>query len=177
MHRDVRRALEWKPVQTAGIAIGLALVLALAGERWALGRLLRDARIEGRQVHSQALALGTGDLSESAAAVDRVLLRMERPDVSVTALRVLDSLPAEVRLDSFELVMEPNPSLALQARVEARDMEHLSTVLSQLVDRINRRFHGGEAVFSIRDVDIGGDPAEAAGGLNRYRIAFSIDPT
>jgi hypothetical protein len=174
IHRRIRRHLEWKPVQVAGIAVGLFLALLLIGEAFFLAGLQRSAESERRLLRNQMQDSAGTMLSGYEEAFTQVMQRIDRPSCADTVLLTMASLPANVWLKKLDIDVATRPVMKVTASVEARDMEHLRTSLAQLVTKINARFSSPQAL-TLNAIDV--DPVPRIDGqvAPHFTIVFELD--
>jgi hypothetical protein len=177
MHRQMRRALEWWPVQLTGIILGLILLLGLVGENLYLRSLLNDENREHGAIRTAMVVNGKGVmLTEQAAALTQVLDLADRNRLIDAAHRLPDGFPAPVRLRELDLDMSSPPTLKLSAMVQARDAQELTVLLTRVVELVKGTF-GNAQSFSLNDIDIRLDYSEMEQAGNRYQIAFQLELT
>lgn len=79
IHRQVKRDLAWRPVQWAGLAVGILPTLMLAGESVLLDYKLQSARAEQQSLRTEMDAAPQDALGEAETALDQVLQTVKRP--------------------------------------------------------------------------------------------------
>jgi hypothetical protein len=174
IHRRVKRQREWKPVQLAGIAVGLLLVLLLLCEAFMLDGKQRTAEDEGLQLQNQMRASTGAVLTDYAQAFEQVMQRVDRPSCADAVLLTMASLPVNARLKELDLSLMPNPVIKVTALVDARDTDQLRTTLAQLVANMKTTFTNAQPL-SISDIDVGPAPDDDRRGLPRFTIAFQLE--
>lgn len=173
-HRRVKQDLEWKPVQWAGILVGGLLLLALTGENLFLNRLKHIETVE-RQRNQQMLQDPAGTtLADYENLLDRVLYHAEQPTCADAILRMLATLPAEVRVKTLNVKVDDPPEVKLDAVVRAKSANHFKTSLALLVSKIKQTFINTEN-FSINDIDIRMDPRGKEKAAFHYRISLRLN--
>lgn len=174
MHREVKQALAWRPVQWAGIAVGLILLIGLCGEHFLLRNMLGDARKEHQGLQQQAAMATSGImLSEHSETFDQVLNTAERLLLIDAAHRMPTSFPPGVQLRQLELQLESPPSLKVTARVTAHSTDELQMTLMVLISQIKQNFKNAQAL-SLNDIDISLEQAGDGKTPSFYRIAYEL---
>ena len=175
MHRQVRQLLEWRPVQWAGIFIGLVLVLGLLGEHVALRNMLAAARHTYQSTQHHAAQTITGPtLSEYPATLDQVLSSARRSLHIGTAHRMPAGFPNRIQLKTLELDLMSQPTMKVTAQVQAQNADQLQDMLGQLIVKMAERFNGARTL-SLNDIDISLTHSNGMQSLNRYLISFALE--
>jgi hypothetical protein len=177
MHRQVKQALAWMPVQWVGIAVGLVLLAGLAGEHFVLRSMHHKARNEYRTLQQYAMNESSGmGLSEYPHILEQVLGRGRRALLVDAVHRMPADFPDAVQLNKLELVAEDEtpPSLAVAALVRARNADELQGMLKGLMARLNQRFQSAPTL-TLNDFDIRLDRSGGGREPNRYHIEFRLE--
>jgi hypothetical protein len=171
IHRQVKRELEWRPVQRVGLALGVLLVLLCAGGNLALQGHLKGAGEEVASLKSRLGIAGPGDLAAYEETLDQVLIQEARPRCADTLVQLLASLPAGAQPREIKLETEPQEALLFTALVSSGDARQLSVALQAFVEELRRRLPAA-AALSINDIDI---RADQAGDPSGYLIALRLE--
>ena len=174
IHRRVKRKREWKPVQLAGIAVGLLMALLLIGEAFWLAGMQRKADNEHRRLRDRIQASAGTMLSDYEEAFAQVMQRIDRPSCADTVLLAMASLPPNIWLKKLDIALATRPVMKVTASVEARNTEHLRASLTQLVARMKTSFKSAQA-FSINDIDVDSAPKSSHPDSSRFTIVFQLD--
>jgi hypothetical protein len=175
IQRQMKRAMEWWPVQLTGIVLGLILLLGLVGENLFLRSLNNDANRGHRSLETSMVGHGHGMmLSEHAGALNHVLDMTGRKMLVDAVHHLPDGFPAPVRLKELDLDLASPPTLKLAAMVQARDARELTVLLSRVVTLIKGTFENIQS-FSLNDIDIRFDSPDQGQSANRYQIAFQLE--
>jgi hypothetical protein len=172
-HRQIRRELEWEPVQWTGIFIGMLLLLLLVGENLILGRMFRAEADITQDLYQKMHSLDGITLSDDESAVDRVLQTIEQPRAYDAVYRLLVSLPDGVRLKKMDLVLETPSEVSLTAFVSAMDTDRLKDILTQLTNQIRHHFKSAQG-FSVNDIDVRKDSSNNMNLTAPYLISLKI---
>jgi hypothetical protein len=174
MHRQVKRRLEWRPVQLMGVAVGLFLVVLLVAEAFCLSSMQRTAEDDHRSLQKQRRASADIVLTDYAVAFEQVMQRIDRPSCADTVLLTMASLPANIWLQELDMDVAPSPAIKVTAFVDARDTDHLRRTLTQLVARMKTNFKNTSAL-SINDIDVESTSGEDQQALFRFKIVFRLE--
>lgn len=172
-HRQIRRGLEWEPVQWTGIFIGMLLLLLLVGENLILGRMFRAEADITQGLYQKMHSLDGITLSDDESAVDRVLQTIEQPRAYDAVYRLLVSLPDGVRLKKIDLALETPSEVSLTAFVSAMDTDRLKDILTQLTNQIRHHFKSAQG-FSVNDIDVRKDSSNNMNPTAPYLISLKI---
>jgi hypothetical protein len=177
IQRQMKRTLQWLPVQMTGIVLGLLLLLGLAGENFFLRGLRNDENMERGVIETAMANHGQGAmLAAQAGALSQVLDAAARNLLIDAAYRLPDGFPAPVRLKELDLDLAGPPVLKLTAMVQAGDARELTALLTRVVSLVKETFENVQS-FSLNDIDIRLDSPGREQTLNRYQIAFQLELT
>ncbi len=179
MHRQVKQALDWRPVQWAGIVVGIVLLIGLIGEHVLLRTMHDSARSDFRSLQQRVIieSSGTG-LSEYPDTLEQVLSQARRSMLVDTVHRIPAGFPDQVQLNKLEFAAdnESSPSLTIAALVQARHADELQMILKRLMTELNGRFHNARAL-TLNDFDISLNRSGDGRTPNRYQIEFTMELT
>ena len=177
IQRQMKRTLEWRPVQLTGIVAGFLLLVGLVGENLFL-RSIQNA--ENREHGSIETAVANHDqgimLSEQAGALAQVLDMADRNMLIDAVYRLPEGFPAAVHLKELDLELASPPNLKLTATVNARDPQELTILLTRMVALVKGTFANARS-FSLNDIDIRSDLSDGVPSVNCYQIAFQLELT
>ncbi|MGA6926905.1 MAG: hypothetical protein WBY88_14550 [Desulfosarcina sp.] len=153
-YKPLKKELYWRPVQWAGIAVGLVLIVLLMVES---GYLRSWSTAVDRQLSGLIAAdprppeLVLGEISQ---AVEEIARTLQRPTGSTAALQTLLAAPDALSINRIALDASEVPHLNVSARVHADDPDQLKVVLKAFLDRLNERFDLMAGPLLEKDVDI-----------------------
>jgi hypothetical protein len=179
MHRQVKQALDWQPVQWVGIVIGIVLLIGLAGEYFVLRTMHDRARNEYRTLQQRAVIESPdAGLSEYPGTLEQVLSRARRSMLVDAVHRMPAGFPDQVQLNKLELAAdtESSPSLTVAALVRARNADELQVILKRLMAELNGRFQSAQTL-TLNDFDIRLNRSGGGRKPNRYQIEFTMELT
>jgi hypothetical protein len=179
MHRQVKQAIEWRPVQWAGAIIGLVLLLGLVGEHFMLRAMFAEADNNYHAMQRRAIVASPGvALSEYPDTLERVVGRAKRSILVDAVHRLPEGFPSHVRLRKLELSAGPGsaPSLKVATRVHAHDAEELQVLLQGLIVELKGRFQNAKSL-SLNDFDIRLSRPGNGHNPNRYQVDFTLELT
>jgi len=175
IHRQVKQALEWWPVQLAGIIFGLILLLGLVGENILLVRMLNKDKTENQSIQQLLVTHDSGvALSESADTLEQVLNMAAQSTLVEKIFRIPESFTSQLQLKKLDLALESTPTLKLAAWVQARNAEELTVVLTRLITQMKDTFNLSQAL-TLNDIDISLDLPRDGQMPNRYQIEFQLE--
>ncbi len=179
MHRQVKLAIEWRPVQWAGAIIGLALLLGLMGEHFMLRAMFEEADNIYHTLQRREIGAASGaTLSEYPDTLETLLGRAKRSMLVDTVHRLPEDFPNAVELRKLEFSAEPEsvPTLKVAAWVQAHDAEELQVILKGLIKELRARFQNAQSL-SLNDFDIRLNRSGGRHDPNRYEIDFALELT
>lgn len=175
IQRQMKRTMEWWPVQLTGIVLGLILLLGLVGENLFLRTLRAEESREYRSIETSLADHGRGImLSEQAGTLIQVLDMAARNKLINAVSRLPDGFPTQLQLRELDLDLTSPPTLKVAAMAQARDTRELTVLLTRVVAQIKGTFETVPA-FSLNDIDVRLDQPGQGAPVNRYRIAFQLE--
>jgi hypothetical protein len=177
MHRQLKKALEWRPVQWAGTIIGLVLIVGLIGEHFVLQTMYAKAENEYLSLQQSTIVeSSSAELSEYPDTLDQVLNRVRHAMLVDEVHRLPAGFPDQVKLKKLEMIADPelSPMLKVAALVEARDAEALQLILEQLIAQLKGRFESTRNL-TLNDFDISLNQSGDGSRLNCYLIDFTLE--
>jgi hypothetical protein len=175
-HRQIRRELEWEPVQWTGIIIGVLLLLLLVGEHLILGRMFQAEADITQDLYQKVHSSNRITLADDESRVDQVLQMIDQPQAYDAVYHLLVSLPDDVRLKKMDLTLETPSQVTLTAFVSAMDTDRLKDLLTQLTNQIRRHFKSAQN-FSVNDIDVRKDGSNNMNPTAPYLISLKIGLT
>lgn len=176
MHRQVKQAMAWKPVQWAGICIGLCVLCALSFEHFFLNQLLNNARIEYQSVQEQMADNAMAeDLTDQSATLDQVLELAHHSALADAAHRITAGFPAGTQLKELDFRNDSPPTLKIVALVAAHNADELQVLLSRFIIRMEEKFKTSQPL-TLNDIDIRLNRPGIGAEPNRYQITFQMEP-
>jgi hypothetical protein len=177
IHRQVKRAMEWWPVQMAGFISGLVLLFGLAGENLLIGRMLAEGKRDNQSIQQMLTSHDSGvALPEYADSLDQVLNKAAQKTLAEEAYRIPDGFGPQLQLRKLDLTLGSPSMLKLAAFVQARNAEELTKILTHLVIHMKDRFKDAQG-FSLNDIDISLDQPGEGQAPNQYVIEFQLELT
>jgi hypothetical protein len=177
MHRKVQQAMKWKPVQWAGICIGLLLLIGISCEQFLLGQMLKEARSNYQGLRQQMLDSGsTLGLSEYSSTLEQVLSMAKQSNQAYIAHGLPAAFPAGTELRELEYRFDYPPTVKVTAMVLSRDADELQVKLSRLIVQIKEKLITARDI-TLKDIDIRLHQPDDGKGLNNYEIAFQLELT
>jgi hypothetical protein len=179
MHRQVKQAIEWRPVQWVGAIIGLVLLLGLMGEHFMLRAMFEEADNNYHAMQRRAIIASPGiALSEYPDTLESVVGRAKRSLLVDAVHRLPEGFPGQVKLKELSFSADPEsvPTLKVAAWVQARDVEELQVLLKELVKELKGRFQNAQSL-SLNDFDIRLNRPGDDRNPNRYQIDFVLELT
>jgi len=173
IHRKIKRQREWQPIRRMGVAVGLVLVLLLAGEALFLRNELRKAEHDQHNLNRQMRSMTATALTDYTMAFEQVRQRVQRPAGPEPIRKTLACLPHNVRLTKLDLALADPPRLQVTALVEARDTERLRASLAELVANTRSHFQGAQA-FALKDIDVAPVPLDRRPALPGFSITYQV---
>jgi hypothetical protein len=170
-YKPLKFELAWRPVQWAGIAVGLVLVALLVVESGYLH--YRTGAVE-RQVHQLKMAGGEPPdmvLESVSLSLDEITRHLARPSGSGTIMRTLLAMPAGVAVNKLVLDVSATSRLNVEAVITADSPDAFKQILKTFLSQLNQRFSLKNHSLRERDVTIQLD----RGNGNEKKPVYMID--
>lgn len=171
-HRVLKKELEWKPVQYAGIAVGLILFFLLGLETIALHKWSHQFQLT--KSNDSLSVEESHKIKSYNEALDAILSELERRSPQEILHKIAKSLPPNVRIQEMFLETEDNPGVSLKGVVRADDPEQFKACLSTLIANINENIQG-RRVMTVSDIDFEVNKKQPGQGVQDYLINFRLD--
>jgi hypothetical protein len=174
-YKPLHKELSWRPVQWAGIAVGIFLTVLLAVESGYLYLKSGEAGRQMRQLISTAAQPPEMVLQNLSTALNDVTLGLARPSASVAIMRTLLAMPEGVSVKKISLDASGSPHLDLEAVVNVDHPDAFKAALTVFLDRLNQRFTMQDHPLREKDVTIHLDRGERGESSPVYRINFGFE--
>ena len=176
-HRSLKQELGWKPVQVAGMVIGLILILLLSAESFILWK-------EHKSVNpwiSESSMMTEIDpqqlIQEYNEALDMFLEETERISIRENLIKIAKSLPDNVFIEKIVIDVDTNPSVNLKGVIRATEPGRFKYYLSLLLNRLHEHIQGSRSV-RMQNVDLKLNEANGTElGYQNYSFEFKFNLT
>jgi hypothetical protein len=173
-HRVLKKELEWKPVQFAGVAVGIILFFLLGLETTFLYKWSHQIQLPGSNGENSFTAEESRKIQQYNEALDVLLNELERHSPQKVLRKIAKSLPSNVLIQEIVLETEDNPGVDLKGLIRADDPEHFKACLSTLIANFNQNIQGRRAM-TVSDVDFVVNQNPSGQGVQDYFIKFRLD--
>jgi len=168
--KDHAKAREWRPVQLAGVLIGLLMYLILGVEYYYLLRWSKQ------EVAPEIAANISGQSSREVieqynSSLDLVLNENRRKSSWRTMINLAKCLPENVQIKRMQIDLAEAPAVNLRCVIHAVDMTEFRSSLRLLLDEIAQTFVGSSKI-EARDVELGQIRQEQE--YTQYPITFTF---
>jgi len=172
-HKQLEKEQQWKPVQKVGIAVGLILLLLLAGEGLLLWKWSRPVELQAAQGRGASQREAVQALQQYNEALDLFLKESQRPSASKTIINLARALPENVWIKEMVVETEPSPGVVLTGTVRAARPGQFQETLSAFLDNLNAHFQGTGSL-GLQDIDFDTDNCTAGEGYHSCVIALKF---
>ena len=152
-HKLIEKEQHWKPVQKVGIAVGLVLLLLLAGEGVLLWQWSRPVGMENTSRGGARASEAVVALRQYNEALELFLTESKRPSAGKTIINLARSLPEDVWIREMVVETEPTPGVALTGTVRAEQPGRFRETLSDFLDGLKDHFEGTRSL-GLQDIDV-----------------------
>ena len=153
LHKLQRKELEWKAVQTTGIAVGLILLLLFGAESFFLWKSSQPSLFPTARAGIMAEADPRHTIQQYNEALDFLVLESARPSPQDTILKVAKSLPDNFLIKEMTVEVEGTPAVHIKGVVKASGPDKLKDSISFLLDNLKKHFQGARSL-SLQNIDV-----------------------
>ncbi len=174
-YRPLKNELAWRPVQWAGIAVGMLLAVLLTVESGFLhfwSASLDRQMVELKSTVAEPPELALQDISQALDEITQVLVR---PSGSGSVMQALLAMPEGVSVSNISLDMSGPPTLTIDAVVDAKHPEAFKAMLRTFLNRLNQRFNLKNHPLREKDVRIQLDRSQGDGKAPVYQINVGFE--
>ena len=168
-HKKLKKELEWRPVQSVGIAIALLICFLLGMESIFLHKWSRQNRVSAIQRDSVDAGKTKLKIRQYNEALDTLIEDAERRRPKEVIAKIARSLPIQIRMQEIFLKTEAVPELEFKGAAKVLGSELLKGSLSVLVANLNKNLQARRAL-TIPDIDI-----ELDKNKQSYLIKFKVE--
>lgn len=174
-YKPLKKELAWRPVQWAGITVGLILVALLTIESSYLYLRSGVADHQRQQLLSTATEPPEQVLQDLSVSLDEITRELARPSGSGTIMRTLLAMPEGVVVRNISLDASAAPFVKMDALVNADHPEAFKVKLRACLNQLNERFSLKTHPLREKDVRIQVDRSENGAGKPVYRIHLRFE--
>jgi hypothetical protein len=168
-HKKLKKELEWRPVQSVGIAIALLLCLLLGMESLFLHKWSRQNQVSA--IHCEGVdAMNTKQkIRQYNEALDTLIENAEKRRPKDVIAKIALSLPLQIRMQEIFLKIGTVSELEFKGASKVLKSELLKGSLSVLIANLNKNLYPRKAL-AIPDIDIELDKKKQS-----YLIKFRVE--
>jgi hypothetical protein len=168
-HRKLKSELDWKPIQLAGIVMGLLLLVFLSLESVFLISLHHKIQFQNRNTGHSQTATDHQKIEQYNEALSVLLNEAEHPSLPDAVVKIAKSLPHHIYLKELVLDTDINRVIHIKCFMKSLGADHFKKSLASLVSKLNKNFQLDQAL-RLQDVDFEFDQLN-----QRYSIEFSLE--
>ena len=168
-HKKLKKELEWRPVQSVGIAIGLLLCFLLGMESIFLHKWSHLNQVSAIQREDVDARKTKRKIRQYNEALDSLIEDAGRRRPKDVIAKIARSLPLQIRMKEIFLKIETAPELEFQGTAKVLGSELLKASLSALIVNLNQNLRPRRAL-TIPDIDI-----ELDKNKQSYLIKFKVE--
>lgn len=168
-HKKLKKELEWRPVQSVGIAIGLLFCFLLGMESIFLHKWSHQNQVSA--IHREGVEAGKTKrkIRQYNEALDTLIEDAGRRRPKDVIAKIARSLPLQIRMQEIFLNIGTVPELEFKGAAKVLGSELLKGSLSLLIANLNQNLHPRRAL-TIPDIDI-----ELDKNKQSYLIKFKVE--
>ena len=168
-HKKLKKELEWRPVQSVGIAIALLLCLLLGMESIFLHKWSRQNQVSAIQREGVVAGVTKQKIRQYNEALDTLIEDSERRRPKEVIAKLARSLPLQIRMQEIFFKVGTVPELEFKGVAKVLGSELLKGSLSVLITNLNKNLHPRRPL-TIPDIDIELDKKKQS-----YLIKFKVE--
>ena len=168
-HKKLKKELEWRPVQSVGMAVALLLCFLLGLESIFLHKWSHQNQVPAINGAGVFTGKTKQKIRQYNEALDILIQDAARPSPKEVIAKIARSLPHDIRMREIFLKTETDPALDFKGVANAMGPDRLKGSLSVLVANLNQNLHPRRALV-LPDIDI-----ELDKNKQRYFIKFRLE--
>jgi len=168
--KEHAKAREWRPVQVAGVLIGILLFLILGAEQYYLIRWL-EKYPQQNKISSVTGQSAREVIERYNESLDLVMNETKQRSSWKTMVDLAKCLPENVRIKQLKLDIAEVSAVSLICVVRTKDMAGFRDSLSLLLANISETFTGSPRL-ETRDVELG--EVQSGQGYTDFPIEFEL---
>jgi hypothetical protein len=168
-HKKLKKELEWRPVQSVGIAIAILLCLLLGMESFFLHKWSRQNQVSA--IHREGVEAGNTKqkIRQYNEALDTLIEDADRRRPKEVIAKIARSLPLQIRMQEIFFKNGTAPELEFKGVAKVLGSELLKGSLSVLIANLNKNLRPRRPL-TIPDIDIEHDKKKQS-----YLIKFKVE--
>jgi hypothetical protein len=175
LHQLQRKEMEWVPVQTVGIAVGLILLLIFSAESFFLWKFSQPSLLPTARAGNMAETDPSHTILQYNEALDFLASELERPSPQDTILKVVKSLPANFLIKEMTVEVEGTPAVHIKGVMKTSGPEKLKNGISYILDNLKKYFQGALSL-SLQNIDVELDKINnMQQGRQKYLVKFGFN--
>jgi len=175
LHQQQRKEMEWVPVQTVGIAVGLILLLIFGAESFFLWKFSQPSLLPTARAGNMAETDPSQTILKYNEALDFLASESARPSPQDTILKVVKSLPANFVIKEMTVEVEGTPAVHIKGVMKAPGPEKLKNSIGYILDNLKKYFQGALSL-SLQNIDVELDKfSDMQQGYQKYMVKFGFN--
>jgi len=175
-YKPLHKEITWRPVQWAGMAVGVCLVVLLAVEAGFLRQRQMDFQHRQFAMLQSASAKNPDQIfHELNQTINRISNELGRPSASDVMMRTLLAMPTTVALQKITLDTSDAARLTIDASVNAAHPAAFKAILDDFLTQMNQRFNLADRPLQEKDIRIGLERKAHNDRKPIYQIHFSFE--
>ena len=172
-HRSLKRELDWKPVQRAGMAVALFLLVLLGMEKLFLSRLASEYMAPLATAGRPYALERQQQIRDYNQALDEVLQESQKRTPHAVLDKFAQALNDRIQPQELVLELESAPSLTFKGIVTAQSPENLKSTLATFAEQVNQKCQP-QPLLKIPDITIDDLKSTAMDGTRTYAIKLRL---
>ncbi len=151
-HKMLKKELDWLPVQTAGIVVGIVLLLLLGAETVFLLKRYVSISTQISKISIMDKTDPAHTINSYNDALDQVMEETSRPSPVSAIVKIVKSLPDNVRIRKTVIDIEKEKQVEFEGVVETSGPDQFKDSLSGFINSLNENMQVRQPI-TIQDVD------------------------
>lgn len=168
-HKKLKKEIEWRPVQSVGMAVALSLFFLLGLESIFLHKLSHQNQIPANKSADAFTGKTKQKIRQYNEALDILIQDAARHSPKEVIAKIAESLPPDIRMKAIFLKTETDPAVDFKGVAKAIGSDRLKESLTVLVANLNQNIHPRRALV-LPDIDIELDKNQQS-----YLIKFRVE--
>ena len=152
-HKKLKIELEWRPIQSVGIAVAIILCILLGLESIFLHKWSYENRLSAINGEGAFPDRTKQKIRQYNEALDILIENAQRRSPKEVIVKIAESLPFEIRMQEIFLNTETDPAIDLKGVAKGLGSNRLKGSLSVLIANLNKNLQPRKALV-MPDIDI-----------------------
>ena len=173
-YKPLNRAMEWRPIQNMGMAVGILLLVFLFSETLFLKSRANTGFFTPASAYGRIGEDPKQLLRRYSEALEKVTQNRLRPSMGRMMMDLCGFLPDQISIQKALIKTDAPSELTIEAVISAPGPEGFKIILSKLLDHINGKFKPNNPLTE-KDIEVHMDRENNGHLKARYIVSFHTE--